>query len=188
MKLAVCIVLLSLTAALLLKTGHPAGGPAMRTVGLTNPPPGAVQFCLRHPAECQPVRRQMAMPARMADLVKVNREVNEQIVPMVDSEQHGMREKWSIPTRYGDCEDFAILKRKRLIAMGWPSSSLLLAVAYPRGVASRDGHAVLIAALPHGDFVLDASNDDVLPWHATGYRWLERQTTIDPRLWIYIYD
>lgn len=187
MRLAVCTVLAFALTAPMLTPREPQGWPVMRTGSLTEAPMGAVRFCLRLPKECEPVRRHMGSPARMADLVKVNREVNEDIDGVSDLEAYGMTEHWTIPLLRGDCEDFALLKRKRLIAMGWPSSALLIAVVR-RGGVMGEGHAVLVATLPHGDFVLDVNTDRVLPWYATKHWWVSRQSALDPRLWVDVID
>jgi hypothetical protein len=54
---------------------------------------------------------------------------------MSDREQFGKEDVWSLPaTGRGDCEDFALMKRKLLIERGWPSSALLLTAALtPQG-------------------------------------------------------
>lgn len=187
MRLLVSTVVVFAMTAPLLAPREPSGWPVMRTGHLTEAPYGAAKFCLRNPKECEPVRRHSGSPARMADLVKVNREVNEDIDGVSDLEAYGVPEHWTIPVTQGDCEDFAILKRKRLIAMGWPSSSLLLAVVRKGGPVG-EGHAVLVATLPQGDFVLDVNTNRVLPWYATKHWWVTRQSALDPRLWVDILD
>lgn len=54
---------------------------------------------------------------------------------------------------FWDCENYALEKKARLIAAGWPQDALRLwAVKTPR----REDHAVLVAYLPDGSaWVLD---------------------------------
>ncbi len=46
----------------------------------------------------------------------------------------GKDDDWRVPTAYGDCEDFAILKKRELLKRGWPAAALLLTV---RVIAER---------------------------------------------------
>ena len=68
----------------------------------------------------------------------------------------------------GDCEDFALEKRERLIALGWDRQALALAVAYSPETGL---HAVLIAQTDHGDFVLDNLHDEPLAPESANYEW-----------------
>src|SRR4051794_6498331 len=87
-------------------------------------------------------------PDRMAELQQVNRHVNSTIVEVSDMEQYGREDVWTLPTSgKGDCEDFALLKRKMLIERGWPASALSVTVgATAQGVA----HAVLTVSTVQG--------------------------------------
>ena len=114
------------------------------------------------PAECQqgPLEEQRfsATPERLSELDNINRAVNREIAPATDIEIYGQAEYWTIPTTRGDCEDYALLKRKRLIARGWPASSLLMTVVRDE---KGEGHAVLTARTVQGDFILDNKIDEV---------------------------
>jgi predicted transglutaminase-like cysteine proteinase len=89
---------------------------------------------------------------------------------------------WTIPTDgYGGCEDYALTKRKDLIADGFPEPTLRIAVV----VTPREArHAVLTVATDKGDFVLDNLRDDVVAWNATGHTWIERQDPSRPLAWV----
>lgn len=159
--------------------------PFMRVHGSTAPPFGFVQMCERQPAECaghtgnEP--RFEAGPLRLSELDEVNRKVNVAIQPATDLELYGVAEYWTLPTDKGDCEDYALLKRQILLRRGWPASALLLTVVRDeRG----DGHAVLTVRTAQGDFILDNKIADVRLWHQTGYRFVMRQSFVDPRLWM----
>ena len=157
----------------------------MRVFAATAAPYGFVEFCRRMPEECRQtateVRRVSVTPERLNELDTVNRAVNREIEPASDMEIYGRTEYWTIPTTRGDCEDFALLKRKRLIARGWPASALLLTVVRDeRG----EGHAVLTARTAQGDFILDNKADEVKLWYRTGYDYIMRQSFLDPRTWV----
>jgi predicted transglutaminase-like cysteine proteinase len=140
----------------------------MRVFGVSQPLT-ASSFCERSrtvPPGPPEEQRFSAGPDRLVELDTVNRTVNHEIEPATDLEVYGQTEYWTIPTTRGDCEDYALLKRKRLIARGWPISSLLMTVVRDeRG----EGHAVLTARTVQGDFILDNKIDEVKAWHRTRY-------------------
>ncbi|MFM1815609.1 MAG: hypothetical protein RLZ98_2304 [Pseudomonadota bacterium] len=164
-----------------------SAGPStfMRVFGPTPPPQGYVQFCAVHSKECardtKPKRRFPATPALLSDLDEVNRIVNTTIAPATDREIYGVEELWTLPTTKGDCEDYALLKRKILIARGWPASALLMTVVRDQ---QGEGHAVLTARTDQGDFILDNKEPAVKLWHETPYRFIMRQSYMDPGTWM----
>lgn len=156
---------------------------------VTQPPAGWVEFCARQPAECVGTttapRKPILSRTAWRDLVQVNNWVNETIQPLTDLEHWGVVERWSYPDDgYGDCEDYALLKRRMLIESGWPREALLLTVV--RG--QEEGHAVLTVTTDKGDYVLDNINSDVLLWSNTRYRFIKRQSQYDPNVWISLGD
>ena len=165
--------------------GQDYASPFMRVFGLTQPPYGFVNMCERMPQECamglQEEQRFLASPARLAELDAVNRAVNHEIEPVTDIELYGVTDYWTIPTTKGDCEDYVLLKRKRLMALGWPASALLITVVRDeRG----EGHAVLTARTMQGDFILDNKTDEIKVWHRTRYDFVMRQSYLNPRVWM----
>lgn len=116
-------------------------------------------------------RREIPFSAQMwADLVALNAEVNRDILPMTDASQYGVDEFWARPARNrGDCEDYALEKRARLIERGWAPETLSLAVVYGERVGL---HTVLLAHSDQGDVVLD--NMEARPRLLTelSYKWL----------------
>jgi predicted transglutaminase-like cysteine proteinase len=157
----------------------------MRVFGSTQPPYGFVRFCEAHPKECENREytdiRIQATPERLIELDRVNRQVNAEIEPATDLEIYGVTEHWTIPTRRGDCEDYALLKRKRLMAIGWPANALLMTVVRDE---KNEGHAVLTARTSQGDFILDNKIESVKLWNQTGYHFVMRQSYIDPKVWV----
>ena len=165
--------------------GQNSASSFMRIYGPTLPPYGFVRFCESSPSECRqgPLEqtRFNATPARMRQLDEINRYVNRVIEPATDMEIYGETERWAIPTTRGDCEDYALLKRKLLIERGWPSSSLLMTVVRDE---KGEGHAILTARVAQGDFILDNKNDEVRVWNKVRYAFVMRQSYIDPRVWV----
>lgn len=159
--------------------------PFMRVYGPVQPPYGYVRFCDAKPEECRARggedRRFRPTPARLSELDEVNRKINRAIEPATDEEIYGMSEYWTLPGRRGDCEDYALLKRKVLLSRGWPASSLLLTVVRDE---KGEGHAVLTARTAHGDFLLDNKVDEVKIWNQAGYTYVMRQSYLNPRVWV----
>jgi predicted transglutaminase-like cysteine proteinase len=106
----------------------------------------------------------------------VNVQVNHDIAP-----KHDDVDRWLPDAFAGDCEDFALTKRQRLIDLGWAPSQLLIAVVDDPGQGPQ---AVLIARTDQGDLVLDNLTDTVLPWQATGLTFLSRQSEKLPAMWV----
>ena len=157
----------------------------MRVYGPTYPPYGYVRFCQYFAGECKagPLAesRVTLSPIRMLELDTVNRQVNKAIEPASDMELYGETERWTIPTAKGDCEDYALLKRKILIERGWPISALLMTVVRDE---KGEGHAVLTARTAQGDYVLDNKTDEIRVWQKTPYTYIMRQSYIDPNVWV----
>ncbi len=119
---------------------------------------------------------------RWRELLAINNRVNRDIEPMTDMDHWGVPEKWSYPTDgKGDCEDYVLEKRKRLIAAGFPRQSLLITVVRDK---KGDGHAVLMVRTDRGDFILDNQEPKVLLWTETGYKFIKRQSLENPNRWV----
>lgn len=165
----------------------PASGLSMRTGGVTSQPIGHYEFCRTHRAECIGSRRDPGA-AKVTNfgwtmVREINAEVNRAVTPMTDKELFGKDELWSYPDGAGDCEDFVLLKRRKLIERGFsPADLLITVVRKPDG----EGHAVLTVRSTDGDFVLDNLEDDVRLWTETPYRYLKRQATFHPGRWVSI--
>ena len=159
--------------------------PIMRVFGQSAAPVGFIKFCAISPQDCRRSRQHNARvaltPSRWRDLEEVNHVVNSTVEPVTDKELYGEVERWSYPKRYGDCEDYVLLKRKLLADRGWPMSALLITVVRDeRG----DGHAVLTVRTAQGDFLLDNKRKDVLVWHQLPYEYIKRQSYLNPAMWV----
>ncbi len=106
-------------------------------------------------------------------LQQVNRYVNRTVRPVEDRSDGGRSDDWSLPVgNKGDCEDYALLKMKTLLDIGFPASKLALSVVLDR---RGNNHLVLLARLKSGDYVLDNLAYSVKPWQRTGYTFLASQ-------------
>ena len=165
---------------------NPAFAP---TNGPTSIPIGAAEFCKAHRDECGPIANAIDLEslsdAGWRQLVSVNDGVNTSVVPVTDADLYNVTEFWTYPAGRGDCEDFALEKRRQLIALGWNPSALLMTVVRQ---ANGEGHAVLMVRTDRGDLVLDNQDGRVLVWKDTTYEFVKRQSQTDPRKWVGIDD
>lgn len=116
---------------------------------------------------------------RWQQLRRVNREINRAIRPETDRAVYGVDEYWQRPlvafgrNARGDCEDYALEKRARLLALGWAPDMLAMAVAVSPQVGL---HATLIVQTDRGDFVLDNLHSEPRALTSLDYMWISRQT------------
>ena len=147
----------------------PAGQPREAAIAADPATPGAAPVALAWTGRAE--REQLKL------LNQINQAVNREVKKASDLDLYGMPEYWSLPRLvdgklYGDCEDYALEKRRQLIAAGVPESALSLAVAV---TARGESHAVLMISLKSGDWVLDNLTPWATPWEDLNYRWIERQ-------------
>ena len=139
------------------------------------PPSQYARFCEEEPEACALTGPTLLDFDRVADVLdEVNVAVNGEIRSDTDLACHGVEEKWTFPsTGWGDCEDFALEKRRRLVDSGLPSASLTMAIVHHE--VRFFPHAVLLAETTRGTFVLDQLYDEVPCWDAVPYRWERRE-------------
>lgn len=143
-------------------------------------PMAHVRFCLSNPDQCTDTGGASSVEfsaQRRNELEKVNRQVNRSIRPVSDRANEDI---WTIDTASGDCEDYVLTKRKRLLQLGWSSRSLRIAIAHTR---SGEGHAVLVVKTSEGDVVLDNRFDEIKDWRNTDLRWAKIQSGKNPKVW-----
>jgi predicted transglutaminase-like cysteine proteinase len=161
----------------------PISGPA-------SVPYGWADFCRRYAGECDsgpfaPLDVNLT-PKTMKEIERVGKWVNAHVKPVSDIEHWGVIDQWDYPTDgKGDCEDYALFKRKILMGEGFPRQALLMTVVKD---GQNEGHAILTVKTNAGEFVLDNLNDEVKPWNRTGYRFVKRQSQPDQNLWVQIGD
>ncbi|MEY9998698.1 transglutaminase-like cysteine peptidase [Sinorhizobium fredii] len=168
--------------ALILIPGEADAGSAMKLAGDAFAPPAFYVFCSREASLCRTgggTERVVLGLRQASELKDVNVAVNTRIKERSDRANVGKDDDWRIPARYGDCEDFAIAKKRELLKRGWPASALLLTVARFRG----GGHTVLTVRTSEGDLVLDNRTNAVRDWSRTPYVYLARQSQSDGSRW-----
>jgi len=162
---------------------------AQTAAGVTSIPVGHLQFCNTHPTECQPYRTIVEATTLTEEnwqqLVGVNAYYNQSVVPVTDQDLYHVEEFWTYPNGYGDCEDFALAKRRDLINAGWAPSTLMIAVVRE---TNGNGHAVLIARTDRGDLVLDNQAGTIELWSQTPYHYVKRQSQANPGQWVDMVD
>lgn len=142
-------------------TRMPVGSPTVQPIG-------AMLFCTGHAADCAgdrvPEMRVVLNDEALQELRDVQFRIDRTIAP-----QEPRKLAWDYASDgRGSCVQYAMEKRRALMALGWPASSLRLATATTRqGI----GHLVLIANTTAGDLVLDNLSRDVMPWNDLPYRW-----------------
>lgn len=143
-------------------------------------PFASVVFCAGHSDQCSDNGGDEIVEMtqdRKDELLSVNSGINRAIQPQNDPAGQDI---WSVDVAAGDCEDYALTKRKHLLSLGWPSRALRIAVVM---TSSGEGHAVLVAKTSLGDLVLDNRTSQVRDWTKTGLRWVKIQSA-DPRVWV----
>lgn len=153
--------------------------------GSAEPPIGYIEFCTRDPADCMPhggFSQEVKLTAqKWKELQTINKGVNDTIKPMSDMDQYSVIEHWTYPiSGKGDCEDYVLLKQRRLMEQGWPMSDLLITVVRDE---NGEGHAVLTVRTSSGDLVLDNKHSRIKTWDRTAYTFIKRQSAADPRRW-----
>jgi predicted transglutaminase-like cysteine proteinase len=152
----------------------PAGAPFAHT-----------RFCLKYPGECRVRKMQFRggpielTAARRKDLVRINADVNRSIIGIRVNEPVA-QEQWLISPKEGDCNDYAVTKRHKLIAKGWPARALLLAEVV---TTWGEHHLVLVVRTRQGDLVADNLNANVRNWTKTSYEWVRVESPVNPLFW-----
>jgi predicted transglutaminase-like cysteine proteinase len=146
-------------------------------------PNAFVRFCIRYPEDCRatdfhqtPV---LLTKTRMAELSKINRDVNLSIKPQPNPEGVSA-EEWLVAPARGDCNDYAVTKRHELLVRGWPSSSLLLAEVVTQ---SGEHHLVLVVRTREDELVLDNLDWTIRSVSQIKYQWVRAQQPDNPKFW-----
>ncbi len=157
------------------------GASWLKTGSSTSRPYGHIAYCADRPADCAK-RSSAGKPASvaMSTLQSVNAGINRSIKPVKDQTQFGLRDKWVVGVKAGDCEDYALAKRAALQRRGISKSNLLLAV----GQANGEAHTVLVVRTSGGDFVMDNLSDAVLPVGSSRIGIRKIQSPVDGADWL----
>ena len=141
------------------------------------PPNAFVNFCRRKTDQCAVRQGKLAVrdgvviatPAVLSSLISINTQVNKTIRSQSDGPRQDV---WEVNVMAGDCEDYVLTKRAQLLAKGWPSSALAIAVVY---TPKRIGHAVLVARTDAGEFVLDNLRGEIITREKSDYHFISMQ-------------
>lgn len=143
-------------------------------------PMAYVKYCVNNMEDCQRGHGEARITLTKTltrQLHQVNVQVNREILPHSDIAD---QDRWDADVARGDCEDYVLTKRRKLIKLGWSPNALRIAVTYtPDG----SGHAVLVVSTARGDLVLDNRQSAILDWRATDLRWVTIQSSENPLSW-----
>ena len=155
--------------------GRLAADPPRRSA---NPPLGFLLYCIRFRDECQPKSPAAIRYTWRAyfDLHRVNDEVNRKIKPQKEKIDH-----WDAEVAKGDCDDYVMTKRRRLLKMGYPSSVLRMAVVITR---SNEMHLVLVVETLTRRLVLNNLTPTIKELKDTSYTFV-MMSTADPNQWVF---
>jgi len=114
-------------------------------------------------------------PSLRKILLRVNREVN-RLPYKTDWEKFGKQDYWTDQIdklQAGDCDDYALTKRRILMEQGVPWQCLSPAICKMAG----EGHAVLLFRTDKTNLVLDNNFSNLEPWDslnlkAKKYTWI----------------
>lgn len=115
----------------------------------------------------------------LAELQTVNENVNNGM--RAQYEKIGAKDNWQVNLNYGDCEDFALTKKAKLIKMGWPSSALLITIV---DTEWGERHAVLTVSTRNGDYLLDNLMNKVINVEISKYKFISRQGLKEGYTWV----
>jgi predicted transglutaminase-like cysteine proteinase len=139
------------------------------------PPSQYVDFCNREPGACALTGAAVIEFDKAIDVLeRVNRAVNAEISLVPDEPGERGEECWEFPVKgAGDCEDFALEKRRQLVAEGMPSAALTMAIVHHE--TQFFAHAILLAETTGGTWVLDNLRDELVCWNVPPYRYERRE-------------
>ena len=94
--------------------------------------------------------------------------VNRDTKYCTDTSQYNTLEHWTLPnTGLGDCEDYALLKRKMLIDAGFDRDKIHLCTCFVDGA----GHCVLLVETDRGNYILDNNQSEPVLPSFLSYKW-----------------
>ena len=153
----------------------------------TAAPAGAMAFCIRDPAFCQPREITSAPASAMAVLERVNRSVNARIVPVEarsDEEKRQANRNWrvALPGEGGNCVEYAWTKYMLLAWEGIPAGAMRFAQVRVPGNA--DFHALLLVRIQNAEVALDNLTPIIWPVDKLQYAWVAVQDPANGWHWI----
>jgi predicted transglutaminase-like cysteine proteinase len=115
------------------------------------------------------LRKTARLGSKFDQLKAVNGYVSRHVRVIADANLYQRNDVWAPPINTlilgGDCEDIALVKSWGLKYIGFPAKDLFVVVGVSSNVEPPEGHAVLVARLPDGQFyALDNLDPRVLPF------------------------
>ena len=107
-------------------------------------------------------------------LENINYSVNLEMSYTKDLKNYGKWEYWESGNDKGDCEDYALNKRIKLIEAGWNYQNLRIALCWTNSNKTAY-HAVLIVITNRGDFILDNRSNFIENKSSMNYVWDKMQ-------------
>ncbi len=107
---------------------------------------------------------------------RINSQVNASVSYKTDLEQYSTPEFWTDAGKFGDCEDYALLKRAYLLEQGWPIDKLNLCCCW---CETGEYHAVLLCNTSKGWFVLDNRYTWPVTPKSLPYKWDKALEEVD---------
>ena len=150
---------------------------ATATAETTLPPFAFIKYCIASPDDCANSEITAITPRMVKQLRIVNDRVNRTMRYMPDPKGTDI---WQDDGIEGDCEDYALAKRRQLIRLGWPPNLLRIAIGR---TLDGIGHAVLVAKVGGLDLVLDSINPAIKPFSDVNVRWISIQSDFDTKIW-----
>ncbi|MDQ0321665.1 putative transglutaminase-like cysteine proteinase [Pararhizobium capsulatum DSM 1112] len=113
------------------------------------PPVAFSLYCLKHIVECpaKGPKRVSLTPQILSAIAYVQHQVNAEIVPRMEQQ-----DVWQADVAAGDCDDYVMTKRRRLINAGIPATAMGVKVFR---LADGQGHVTLLVRTTQGTFELD---------------------------------
>lgn len=99
---------------------------------------------------------------------RINSQVNASVTYKTDLAQFEVPEFWQEAGKFGDCEDYALLKRALLLEQGWSSDKLNLCCCW---VETGGYHCVLLVDTDKGFYILDNRYDWPMTPKSLPYKW-----------------
>ena len=133
---------------------------------------------------CEEVAQGIRKAGGDAHVIACNISRREEVEALIKgaTEHYGKIDWWTYPVdNKGDCEDYVLEKRRRLIEHGWLESTLLITVVRDE---NNEGHAVLTVRTDEGDLILDNKRNDIASWAETPYTFVKAQSQRDPLHWV----
>ena len=99
---------------------------------------------------------------------RINSQVNASVQYKTDLEQYDKPEFWVEANTFGDCEDYALLKRAYLLEQGFDVDKIHLACCWTE---TGQYHCVLLVDTDSGWYALDNRHYSPMKPSALGYTW-----------------